>query len=181
MDLQAKEYFYVFETILLGIGVTQLLIGWGKLISKRDKIKFYWAHIIITIVFLLMIVQRVYVRQDLGQFDFINNSLSFLIFIVVPPSIVLFIIYIFLPDNSEEVDFKEVIIKNRWLFTAGAISLMGIANLTTYIKEGWQNFMWINMLIAATVILFAITKKLRLFEIIAAGGFVFILILMFYR
>ena len=176
-----KEYFHFFESILYGLAVTQLLVGWARLIAKYGSYKGYWAHVMFTALLLLTIVQRFFVRGDLAQFNGIETSLEFFLKIMVSPLLVFVTIFLFLPERCEGVDFRALVIKYIWLFVGSSITHMAVANYVTWEQEGWKPFMWINIAIAIVLLIFLYTKHLKIFEALAVFGMAYQLILMYIR
>ena len=50
------EFISVFVSILVAIAVTEILMGWGKLLRHRGEARVYWVHIVWTLLFLLLMV-----------------------------------------------------------------------------------------------------------------------------
>lgn len=42
--MDSFEYLTVFVSIILGLGMTYLILGIGKLLSQKRNISFYWIH-----------------------------------------------------------------------------------------------------------------------------------------
>jgi len=42
--MDSFEYLTVFVSIILGLGMTYLILGIGKLLSQKKHIRFYWIH-----------------------------------------------------------------------------------------------------------------------------------------
>lgn len=180
-ELSRKEYFHVFESILYGLAVAQLLVSWGKLIYKNGTYKGYWAHIIVTILWLLAIIQRFFARHDLSQYNGVDTSLLFFLFIVLPPILVFINILLYLPEKCEGIDYRELVLKYRWFFITATILQMLVSNITTFQAEGFKQFMWINSGIAILLLTFGITGKLRIFELFSLLGIIYLPILMYFR
>jgi len=97
--MSPTEYLIIFESIIYGIVVAQIIIGWGRMIQQRGTYKHYWAHTLFTVLFFLVAVQNFYSAQDFATYEFVFNSLSFLGFVIIAPTVVSVIIFLVIPEN----------------------------------------------------------------------------------
>ena len=111
------EYIGVLISVILGLGMTHLVIGVSKLIQGRDSIKIYWVHVFWTgniLIHILAIWWGMYWWND--QLDW---SIFYFLFITLY-SIVLFLLATMLYpwDTSRNEDYESYFYKNRvWFFS----------------------------------------------------------------
>ncbi len=56
--ISAFEYVTVLISIILGLGITQILTGIADLFQKSDRVKFYWPHILWVLFVLILHIQE---------------------------------------------------------------------------------------------------------------------------
>lgn len=63
------EYVTVLISIILGLGITQILTGIADLIHKSDRVKVYWPHIIWILFVMLLHIQEWWVTYELKGYQ----------------------------------------------------------------------------------------------------------------
>jgi len=63
--ISSFEYVTVLISIVLGLGITQILTGIARLIQKRDKLIIYWPHLLWILFILFLHVQEWWVMYEL--------------------------------------------------------------------------------------------------------------------
>src|SRR5258708_33573410 len=66
--ISSFEYVTVLISIVLGLGITQILTGIARLIQKRDKLIIYWPHLLWIVFILFLHVQEWWVMYELKTF-----------------------------------------------------------------------------------------------------------------
>ncbi len=61
--MPTSEYFLVFESIIFGLIVAQVLIGWNQMIALSGKYDFSWIQFFCTTAIFLAAIQNYYVGQ----------------------------------------------------------------------------------------------------------------------
>lgn len=112
------EYVIVLISLILGLGITQLLNGVADMVAQFSKTKFSTAHtIFIVVIFLVFIQDWWYTYQYSKQIDV--WSLPIVLSLLSFP-IVLFLLARFLfptGSRSQETDMKAYFEENwRWLY-----------------------------------------------------------------
>ncbi len=80
------EYLTVFVSIILGLGMTYVIMGVGKLLLLRKRFEFYWIHIlqiISTFLMLLSIWWVTYSWTGMRNLSFLNY-----LFLMCPPVVI---------------------------------------------------------------------------------------------
>jgi len=108
------EYFLVFESILYAAVITQLISGLARLYRDMGQYKMSWTHTLLSISLFLYIVQKYFAGQDFDQYDSVSMSGVFLIYLVLPPALWAFLIYLIFPKDNFEVDLDELLVRYRF-------------------------------------------------------------------
>jgi len=132
--MNRSEYFYVFEAIIYGLALAELLNGLNKMISQRKTIKVYWAHLVIVLVYIELLVTQYAWEFYRSTFDLIDSAMTFLIFVVIFPIAYYFGAYQLFPRSFKNVDFKEFFHSHRVVILAPAI-VMEIALVNKSVFE----------------------------------------------
>ena len=67
--ISAFEYVTVLISIVLGLGITQVLTGIADLVHQSNRVKVYWPHFVWVFLVLLMHVQEWWVTYDLKNYE----------------------------------------------------------------------------------------------------------------
>lgn len=81
--MTAFEYFSVMVSVILGLGVTQLLTGIGQLLQRRGDVELYWVYSLWVLLLLALhfaVWWNIWALRDTPQF----NYLSFLYLLLGP-------------------------------------------------------------------------------------------------
>jgi hypothetical protein len=120
------EYLAVLLSIVLGLGVTQLLTGVGRLVQARGRVRPYWPTLAWIAMLLLIHVQAWWAMFELRD----HRGWTFAKFLVVllTPAALYLMAALVLPDVAESTAEGRVLdlqahyyAQLRWFFGAGAI------------------------------------------------------------
>ncbi len=67
--MNAFEYVTVLISIILGLGITQILTGIANLIHKSDRVRVYWPHILWMLFVLILHIQEWWVTYELKSYQ----------------------------------------------------------------------------------------------------------------
>lgn len=171
--MSLQEYYHVFESILYAAVVTQILFGWSKMITERGTYNVYWLHILITANMLLFIVQRYFSSQQFRDYEMLTNSLSFLLIVIVPLSLVYMGTYALFPKSCAGSDFRAIVVNSRIIVGLGMMVMLGITvfrnlvitksyNPVYYVPHTGYALLWIW---------FMISKNLKVASVASVLGF----------
>ncbi len=115
------SYLSVLTSIILALGITRLLTGFGRLLQSRGQIKPYWVHLLWTLnVFLYLVLNwwilfRWHSQQDWTFFLFL--------FVLLSPIVTYLLAALLMPDPIENgFDARSHYYGNhRWFFTLAAL------------------------------------------------------------
>lgn len=119
------QYLAVLLSIVLGLGVTQLLTGVGRLVQARDRVRAYWPPLAWVALLLLIHVQTWWAMFDMRD----HRGWTLLKFLVVlaTPACLYLMAALVLPDVAEataggrELDLRaHYYAQARWFYGAAA-------------------------------------------------------------
>jgi hypothetical protein len=119
------SYLSVLLSIILGLGLTQLLTGIGRLIRHRDNVRFHWLPLLWAAILLLIYVQSWWAMYGLR----LERDWTFLAFsIVLAQTGTLYLMAaVALPEEVDEsgVDLAQYFDRHhRWLFAGFLATLI---------------------------------------------------------
>jgi hypothetical protein len=120
--ISAFEYVTVFISIILGLGVTQILTGIADLIHQNKRVKIYWPHMVWVFLVLILHVQEWWVTFQLRSFG--PWRLPVFLFIILYPVVLFVLARLLFPFGltDEKVDLKIFYFESyRKIFLFGAI------------------------------------------------------------
>lgn len=105
--MDAFSYLSVLTSIILGLGIQQVLLGYRALILSRRRVKFYAPPLVWSVLLLAMVAQHWWASFHLAQ----RTEWSFAIFatILVMTALIYMMTAIVLPDipPDEPIDLKD--------------------------------------------------------------------------
>ena len=133
------EYLSVLISIMIALGMSEIVTAWGRLLRARERVHFYWLHSFWTIFMVVMMVQFWW---GFWEFRIVETwSLPGLL-AVVAESLVLVLAGMSLlpnPELSGPVDLRAHYFANcRLFFTLGAILLLMLTMVDAFV--GGQPF-----------------------------------------
>jgi hypothetical protein len=122
------EYVTVLISIILGLGITQIVSGVADLIHHSKQVKLYWPHLLwLVLVFFLQVQEwwQIYELKDYGAWH-----LPVFLFVVLYPIVLFILARILFPTISDSfVDLKEFYFNNFRKFFSFIIVLSLLAIL----------------------------------------------------
>lgn len=94
------EYVSILISIILGLGITQLLSAFSDLLYHYRKVKFYWPHTIWLVFILFLNIQDWFITFKLK--DKMEWNLPALLFVLLYPIALFVITKMILPTNESE-------------------------------------------------------------------------------
>jgi hypothetical protein len=185
--MNRSEYFYVFEAIIYGLALAELLNGLNKMIVFRNTIKVYWAHLVIVMVYIELLVSQYAWEFYRSTFDLIDSAMTFLIFVVIFPISYYFGAYQIFPRSLKNVDFKaffhshriailtpaivmEIALVNKSVFEV--VSSRGIEYFSQYILSSEAWYIWQQAFFVLVIFWATFSKKNWPSEVLAVLGFI---------
>jgi len=134
------EYVSVLISIVLGLGITQIVSGVADIIHQWNKVKLYWPHLMwIAFVFFLHI-QEWWVLYDLRTLS--EWKLPTFLFIILYPINLFILARILFPSvGADSVDFKKFYFENFRKFFVWAVILIALSLSDNILFNGYS---WID-------------------------------------
>lgn len=129
------EYLGVLISVVMGLGITHLLIGTSKLIQQRDTIGAYWVHTLWTVnilIYVLAIWWGMFWWSRLAEWTFYH----FLFVTLYAVALFLLAAMLYPWDFPSDFDFKGYFYKNRSWFFGIQFVAWSIDVPETVLKEG---------------------------------------------
>lgn len=106
-QISAFEYVSILVSIILGLGVTQILSAFSDLLYHYKKVKFYWPHTLWIVFVLFLHIQDWFITYQLK--DRAVWHLPELLFILLYPVSLFCVAKMLLPTNEreEQNDMKQ--------------------------------------------------------------------------
>ncbi|HCX23382.1 MAG: hypothetical protein CMB80_33045 [Flammeovirgaceae bacterium] len=106
------EFFNVFQAIIYGLAVAEVLMLINRMIREYEKIKFYWAHLALIVAGLLFCVQWYVHGLRALDLNYVSTPIEFIFFNLLIPSCFYVIGHQITPPKSE-YDFEHYLLTNR--------------------------------------------------------------------
>lgn len=134
----AFPYLSGLTSLVLALGITRLLMGFGRVLQARGLVHFYWVHLLwavnlfLYIVLIWWILFRWQAWLDWNYFLFL--------FLLTSPIVTFLQAVLLFPETiADDVDLKQHFFHNRrWFFALGA-ALPLLDAVDTALK-GWSHF-----------------------------------------
>src|SRR5260221_8650117 len=110
--ISAFEYVTVFISIILGLGVTQILTGIADLVHQNERVKIYWPHLLWVFLVLVMHVQEWWVTFELRSYG--PWRLAIFLFVLLYPVVLFILARLLFPFGFSEgvIDLKKFYFEN---------------------------------------------------------------------
>ena len=137
--MDAFGYLVILTSIVLGLGITRVLTGLGRVLQIRGHLAFYWVHLMWALNLFLYLLRsnlgilfRWHTRTEWNFFIFL--------FVLLSPTIGFLMSVLLFPEPMEEgINLKQHYYANhRWFFTLGSLLAL-LDAVDTYLK-GWEHF-----------------------------------------
>lgn len=126
-------YLSVLIGLILGLGITQLMEGFGRLLQLRERITWYWPGKLWGIVLLIFHIQAWWAMYELRHIP--HWTFPSFIVVLIQPVLLFLLSALALPDarDDERIDLRMAFISHA-PFSFIVASLMVVSSLA---KEYW--------------------------------------------
>lgn len=106
------EYITVLISIVLGMGITQLVSGFAAIVIRWERVKIYWPHLVLCILVFVLHIQDWWATYELVNFKFWRLP-TFLFFILYPVNLYVLSRILF-PErwSRQQTDLKVFYLNN---------------------------------------------------------------------
>jgi len=122
--MQLFEFVMILVSIILGLGVTEVLSGLGRLLRVRSSVRWYWIHSVFQFGIFLGLFQMWWESWDYRLLAEITFPQSLVL--VLGPISAFLIAHLLYPDKVQGVDLRE------YYFSQSAL-LWGLVVLSTVV------------------------------------------------
>lgn len=159
-QISAFEYMSILVSIILGLGITQVLSSFSDLLYHYKDVKFYWPHTLWVFFILFLHIQDWFITYQLK--DKVEWSLPELSFILLYPITLFISVKMLLPANEsdKDTDMRKYYFSHYpiiFLIVAIAVFISIIFNVLLLGKEWAQQILLFAFLV---LLLFMSAKKL---------------------
>lgn len=155
------EYVSILVSIILGLGITQILSAFSDLLYNYKKVRFYWPHTFWIVFILFLHIQDWFITYQLK--DRPAWHLPELFFILLYPISLFCVAKMLLPTNErEEPNDMKLFYKSQYplLFIIVGISIF-ISMLFNYLFLKECSLQQAPLLIFLSVMLYTTLKKIE--------------------
>jgi len=171
--MEEIEYFHVFESIIYAGIITNLLIGWGRMVIEWGDYKFSWVHFLFTLDIMLFYLQRYASFSDMEHYKDIKGTPDFIFKLFLPVAVGFLSSMVVTPKSLKDVDLAQHVRKFSLPIVFPMllnVCYMIFVNLVLYRSEQIDNFIP-HLVIIGLFLAFIITKDLRIGGVVAVAVF----------
>lgn len=153
--MEAFEYLSVLISIILGLALTQLLTGAGRLIRIRDRVAFFTPVAIWMGVLFIIIVQSWWTMFTLRLYD--EWTFDRFLVVLLHPMLVYLLVELITPDveGGGGVDMKANYFRQAPVFFGAMLGLL-LASLARPLVLTWRFTPWLDFAFHAVFIALSI-------------------------
>jgi len=99
------EFLMVLVSVVIGLGITEVLTGWANLLRARDEVRFYWVHVMFQLGVFFALLQQWWEFWDkaaMGEISFVA-----VLAVLVPPVLLFLIAHLLFPSQVEHADLED--------------------------------------------------------------------------
>ncbi len=168
--MDAFSYLSVLTSIILGLAIQQVLLGYRALILSRRRVKFYAPPLIWSVLLLFMVAQHWWASFGLAN----HRDWSFASFatVLVMTALIYMMTAIVLPDipADQEIDLRDHYFRESPAFFGLGVAIVGWSLFREYMLEGrlpeLANLLF-HAVFAAMALLAMLIRRPRLHEALA--------------
>lgn len=136
--MRAFDYLSLVTSLVLGLGITRTLTGFGRLLQARHMVKLYWVHLVWSLNLFLVMTLNWWVLYRWNDWD--GWSFFLFLFILLSPTVAFLLSVLLFPEPMQDgIDLKQHYFANhRWFFTIAA--LLPLIDAVDTLLKGWDHF-----------------------------------------
>ena len=166
MDL--FEFFMILISVVIGLALSEFLIGGANLLRTRKTVKFYWLHLFFLVAVFIALFQQWWESWELRYIP--ELTIWSVLTLLASPILLFLLAHLLYPRGSEGVDLKDYYFRHAsilwWLVVAGMVFGTLIKPLSLDVKIFQTNNLSGFLTIPVCAIL-ASTKNHRVHHILA--------------
>ncbi|MBY0435983.1 MAG: hypothetical protein K2U26_17975 [Cyclobacteriaceae bacterium] len=143
------EYVSVLVSIILGLGITQIMSGIADLVHQWNKVKLYWPHSLWILFIFIMHIQEWWITYELRTYTSWRLP-TFLFFILYPVNLFILARILFPISSTEhDTDMKAFYFANFRKFFLLTTTLSVLAIISNILVEGLHANQFIQLILIA--------------------------------
>jgi len=168
------EYLSVLVSIVLALGISEVLVCWARLIQHRQSVRFSWLHGYWTVFVLVLMVQfwwGYWNFRVLSEWTFLS-----LFLIVFETMLVVIASMLMTPGRSFEpgLDLEQLYFDNaRPFFLVGAVMLLSLSSVDTLVlgiaPVSSENLIRVIAMVVLVLMSFARKREYHYFTAVVSG------------
>ena len=157
--MDSFEYISTLLSIIIGLGITHLLIGISRLINNPKGVKIYWIHLVWTLFIFIYMIAFWWFEY---KFSSINEwTFQLYLFIILYTVLLFFLCVINMPFHFPE-NFKDYYFKSRkWFFSV--LLIINIVDVIDGFLKGSDHMASLGMGYAIFITVFIILSIVAIF------------------
>jgi hypothetical protein len=99
------EFLMILLSVVIGLGVTEILTGWANLLRAREEVRFYWVHTLLQFGVFFGLFQQWWEFWDMegvGELTFVA-----VLTVLATPIFLFLIAHLLFPAETEGVDLED--------------------------------------------------------------------------
>jgi hypothetical protein len=155
------EYVTVLISIILGLGITQIVTGIGDVIHQWNRIKIYWPHTLWIVLVFVMHIHEWWYTYELRKHE--SWHLVSFLFLILYPILLFVLARILFPFGAmdTEVDFKIFYFENYRKFFLLVSMIVVLSILQDVVLEGYAIISLLPKLAIPLVLSLLAAKKVK--------------------
>ncbi|CAN5225616.1 hypothetical protein BH09BAC3_BH09BAC3_20470 [soil metagenome] len=132
------EYVSVLISIILGLGITQIMTGLADIVHQWNRVKLYWPHLLWIVLVFILHIQEWWETYQLQVFTSWRLS-TFLFFSLYPVNLFILarILFPLNPKEEETVNLKDFYLANFRKFYLSLMILIVLSIISNLIVHGF--------------------------------------------
>jgi cytochrome bd-type quinol oxidase subunit 2 len=135
--MNKAEYLSVLVSIVVGMGVSHILSGVGRIMAARHRVRVYWVSLSAAAVTFLGLVQFWWSTWEYDE-GVLDNFFSFLVFLLTPILLYLLAVLVF-PDFDDDVAIVSMrdhyYTVRPWYFGVGAAMVLSSTVRNVFVER----------------------------------------------
>lgn len=115
------SFVMVLNSIIIGIGLTELLSGFGRCLRTHKSVRWYWPHVLLSFLIFLAFIQTWWEYWGLS----IHSIWGFgdVIWMLISPTFLFLIAFVMFPTDPEGIDLEDYYYeKSRLIWVLASIT-----------------------------------------------------------
>ncbi|NJD20596.1 MAG: hypothetical protein FIA95_15100 [Gemmatimonadetes bacterium] len=98
------EFLMILLSVVIGLGMTEILTGTANLLRARDTVRFYWIHSVVQLGVFVALVQQWWESWNFHGVD--ELSLRAVMLLLVSPVFLFVVAHLLHPPQAEHADLR---------------------------------------------------------------------------